>query len=258
MKDAISHYRIVRKLGAGGMGEVYLAEDTRLGRQVALKLLPASFQYDPERRNRFLAEARAASALRSPNIAAIYDIGEHEGAMFIVMEYVDGELLSHRIDRGQIPADQIVEVSSQIADALAEAHQAGIVHRDIKSSNLIVTERGLVKMLDFGLAKVIPVASTNDSSELTVALGGQTAPGVVLGTVSYMSPEQALGREVDNRSDLFSLGVVLYEMMTCRLPFEGAGETEIIDKIVHAEPDAVARFNYNVPQELERIMRKCL
>jgi serine/threonine-protein kinase len=258
MREQISHYRIISKLGAGGMGEVYLAEDTRLGRQVAIKLLPASFEYDPERRTRFLAEARAASALRSPNIAAIYDIGEHDGAMFIVMEYVEGELLSHRISAGQMPSDQIVDVAIQVAEALIEAHQSGIVHRDIKSSNLMTADRGRVKMLDFGLAKVILATSTSDSSELTVALGGQTAPGVVLGTVSYMSPEQALGRDVDYRSDIFSLGVVLYEMMTCRLPFEGASETEIIDKIVHEEPPAVSRFNYSVPQELERIMRKCL
>lgn len=255
---AISHYRIVSKLGSGGMGEVYLAEDVRLGRHVALKLLPASYQYDPERRTRFVAEARAASALRSPNIAAIYDIGEHEGAMFIVMEYVAGDVLSGQIARGPLAADRIVDISVQVADALSEAHAQGIVHRDIKSSNLIVSDRGMVKMLDFGLAKIVPTTGKKDSGELTVALAGQTAPGMVMGTVSYMSPEQALGRHIDHRSDLFSLGVVMYEMITSRLPFQGASETEIIDRILHEEPEALSRFNYDLPEELERITRKCL
>ena len=258
ISETVSHYRILKMLGAGGMGEVYLAEDTRLGRQVALKFLPSSYQYDSERRTRFLKEARAASSLRSPNIAAIYDIGEHDGAMFIAMEYVDGEVLSHRIDRRTLPTSDVIDISMQIADALDEAHTLGIVHRDVKSSNLIVTERGLVKMLDFGLAKMIQGPSPLDSTDPTVAIGGQTAVGVVLGTVSYMSPEQALGRDVDQRSDIFSHGVVIYEMLTGRLPFEGASATEIIDNIVHKEPIAIARFNYDVPPELERIVRKCM
>ena len=240
------------------MGEVYLAEDTRLGRQVALKFLPASYQYDSERRTRFLKEARAASALRSPNIAAIYDIGEHDGAMFIAMEYVEGEVLSQRIDRRTLPTGDVIDIAMQIADALDEAHSLGIIHRDVKSSNLIVTERGLVKMLDFGLAKMLQAGSSVDSADPTVAIGGQTAVGVVLGTVSYMSPEQALGRDLDQRSDIFSHGVVIYEMLTGRLPFEGASATEIIDCIIHKEPIAIARFNYDVPPELERIVRKCM
>ena len=258
ISETVSHYRIQEKLGAGGMGEVYLAEDTRLGRQVALKFLPASYQYDSERRTRFLKEARAASALRSPNIAAIYDIGEHDGAMFIAMEYVEGEVLSQRIDQRTLPTSDIIDISMQIADALDEAHTLGIIHRDVKSSNLIVTERGLVKMLDFGLAKMIQPGSSADSADPTVAIGGQTAVGVVLGTVSYMSPEQALGRDLDPRTDIFSHGVVIYEMLTGRLPFEGASATEIIDCIVHKEPIAIARFNYDVPPELERIVRKCM
>src|SRR5437762_342371 len=179
------------------MGEVYLAEDTRLGRQVALTFLPASYQYDAERRGRFLTEARAASALRSPNIAAIYDIGEHDGVMFIAMEYVEGEVLSQRIDRRTLPTNDVIDIAIQIGDALDEAHTVGIIHRDVKSSNLIVNERGLVKMLDFGLAKMIPSGGSSDSSDPTVALGGQTSFGVVMGTVSYMSPEQALGRDID-------------------------------------------------------------
>lgn len=240
------------------MGEVYLAEDTRLGRQVALKFLPASYQYDSERRTRFLKEARAASALRSPNIAAIYDIGEHDGAMFIAMEYVEGEVLSQRIDRRTLAISDVIDIAIQIADALEEAHALGIIHRDVKSSNLIVTERGTAKMLDFGLAKMIHPAGSIDSADPTVAVGGQTAVGVVLGTISYMSPEQALGRDLDQRSDIFSEGVVMYEMLTGRLPFEGASATEIVDCIIHKEPVAIAQHNYDVPPELERIVRKCM
>ena len=254
----VSHYRIQEKLGEGGMGEVYLAEDTRLGRQVALKFLPASFQYDPDRRARFLGEARAASALRSPNIAAIYDIGEHQGAMFIAMEYVEGEVLSLRIASKSLPSAEVIDISIQIAEALDEAHELGIIHRDVKSSNLMVTERGLVKMLDFGLAKAQPGGGPGGASDPTVPLGAQTAFGIVLGTVSYMSPEQALGRDIDTRTDIFSFGVVMYEMLTSRLPFEGAGTTEIIDNIIHKEPVAIARFNYDVPAELERIVRKSM
>ncbi|HKA17437.1 MAG TPA: protein kinase [Blastocatellia bacterium] len=258
ISEKVSHYRIIKMIGAGGMGEVYLAEDMRLGRQVALKFLPASYQYDSERRTRLLQEARAASVLRSPNIAAIYDIGEHDGAMFIAMEYVDGEVLSYRIDRRTLPTDDAIDIAMQTADALEEAHKAGIIHRDVKSSNLIITERGMVKMLDFGLAKVIQENISIDSADPTVAIGGKTAVGVVLGTVSYMSPEQALGHDLDTRSDLFSYGVVLYEMLTGKLPFEGTNPTEIVDSIIHKEPVAIARYNYDVPPELERIVRKCL
>jgi eukaryotic-like serine/threonine-protein kinase len=258
ISEKVSHYRIIKMIGAGGMGEVYLAEDMRLGRQVALKFLPASYQYDSERRTRFLKEARAASVLRSPNIAAIYDIGEHDGAMFIAMEYVDGEVLSYRIDRRTLPTDDVIDIAMQTANALEEAHKAGIIHRDVKSSNLIITERGMVKMLDFGLAKMIPENVSIDSADPAVAIGGKTAVGVVLGTVSYMSPEQTLGHDLDTRSDLFAFGVVLYEMLTGRLPFEGANPTEIVDNIIHKEPVAIARYNYDVPPELERIVRKCL
>lgn len=242
------------------MGEVFRAEDTRLGRQVALKFLPASYQYDPDRRERFFTEARAASALRSPYIAAIYDIGEYEGSSFIVMELVEGEVLSRALERGPIPVLDAVGIAMQVADALDEAHSLGIVHRDIKSSNLIITERGLVKVLDFGLAKVTGNLSVNAGadSDPTTRLGQETVTGLVLGTVSYMSPEQALGQAVDHRSDIFSLGVVTYEMLTAQLPFNGDSSTEAIDRILHHEPVAIARLNYNVPQELERIVRKTL
>jgi serine/threonine protein kinase/tetratricopeptide (TPR) repeat protein len=255
------HYRIGDRLGAGGMGEVYRAEDTRLGRSVALKFLPSSYQYDPDRRERFLTEARAASALRSPYIAAIHDIGEHEGSAFIVMEYVEGLLLSQMVERGPLQLFDAIDISMQVADALDEAHAAGIIHRDIKSSNLMVTDRGLVKVLDFGLAKIAntaPPPPASHDSDPTTKLGQETMVGVVLGTVSYMSPEQALGQAVDHRSDIFSLGVVSYEMLTARLPFVGESSTEIIDRIVHEEPPAVARFNYSVPGELERIVRKAI
>jgi serine/threonine protein kinase/tetratricopeptide (TPR) repeat protein len=256
--ETISHYRILKKLGAGGMGEVYLAEDERLGRQVALKFLPASYQYDPDRRARFLKEARAASALHSPNIAALYDLGEHDGAMFIVMEYIEGEPLSRHIERGPIEVRNSISIAMQIAEALDEAHRMGIIHRDIKSSNLMLTERGLLKMLDFGLAKTIGQSPASDSSEYTAPLGQQTAAGIVFGTVSYMSPEQALARVVDHRSDLFSFGVVLYEMLSARLPFVGNSSTEIIDNILHQEPTPISRYIADVPPELERIARKCL
>jgi serine/threonine protein kinase/tetratricopeptide (TPR) repeat protein len=258
----ILHYKLGERLGAGGMGEVYRAEDTRLGRQVALKFLPSSYQYDPDRRDRFYKEARAASALRSPNIAAIYDLGEYEGSSFIVMELVEGELLSAKLARGPIKVCDAIDIAMQIADALDEAHGLGIIHRDIKSSNLIITRRGLVKILDFGLVKVISgiadAGTDTPSKDPTAKLGQETAVGVVVGTVAYMSPEQALGRSIDQRSDIFSLGVVMYEMLAGLLPFAGDSSTEVIDRIVHQEPPALARFNYGVPPELERIVRKTL
>jgi len=243
------------------MGEVFRAEDTRLGRNVALKFLPASYQYDPDRRERFFKEARTASALRSPYIAAIYDIGEFEGSNFIVMELVEGELLSRMLERGPLPIFDAIGIAMQVADALDEAHSLGIVHRDIKSSNLIITDRGLVKVLDFGLAKSsgnLQPPGRDSDSDPTTKLGQETVVGLVLGTVAYMSPEQALGQAVDHRSDIFSLAVVTYEMLTGQLPFNGDSSTEAIDRIVHAEPPAIARFNYNVPSELEHIVRKAL
>jgi serine/threonine protein kinase/tetratricopeptide (TPR) repeat protein len=257
IEQTISHYRIIRELGAGGMGEVYLAEDTRLGRNVALKFLPASYQYDPDRRTRFMQEARATSALRSPHIVSIFDIGEYEGAIFIVMEYVEGELLSIRLEREPLPLRDALEISAQIADALTEAHGFGIIHCDIKSANLILNERGAVKILDFGIARMNR-SGTLRTDETTRELVRQTAINVVAGTVSYMSPEQAMGHPLDHRSDIFSLGVVMYEMLTGRLPFEGASNVEVIDRIIHAEPTPIARLNYNVPPEFERMIRKCL
>lgn len=256
ISQTISHYHIIKELGAGGMGEVYLAEDTRLGRQVAIKFLPASYQYDPDRRTRFLAEARATSALRSPHIAAIYDIGEHEGSIYLVMEYVEGELLSEKLTRGPMPVREAIDIAAQIADALSEAHSLGIVHCDVKGANLMVNARGMVKLLDFGIAA--EAIARQETDDHTKKIGQQTAVGAVVGTVSYMSPEQAIGRKIDHRSDIFSLGVVMYEMLTARLPFDAESPTETIDHIIHAEPMAVARLNYAVPPELDRIVRKCL
>jgi serine/threonine-protein kinase len=257
MTEQVAFYRIINKIGAGGMGEVYLAEDTRLGRHVALKFLPASFQYDPERRERFLREARAASALHSPNIAAIYDIGEHDGAQFIAMEYVEGELLSRKVESGALDLLEALSITLQIAEALDDAHASGIVHRDIKSSNIIVTERGLVKVLDFGLAKIIHPHQEEDK-ERTLMFGKETSPGAVLGTAAYMSPEQARGLIVDHRSDLFSLGVVLYELVTGRKPFVGDTPSDMLVAILDKEPAPISHLAPTVPAQLDFIVRKAL
>ena len=237
------------------MGEVYLAQDTRLGRQVALKFLPLSFREDPERLRRFQNEARAASTLNHPNVATIYEIGEAENITFIAMEYIEGQTLDHRISGRTLIAGEIVNISIQVADALDDAHSHGVVHRDIKSSNIMITRREQVKVLDFGLAKVGSVSSP-ELSDLPTAV--KTAPGLVMGTVQYMSPEQAVGQMIDARSDIWSFGVVLYEMATGRKPFMGATAGETIEKIRHSQPEAIARFNYEIPLELERIIRKCL
>jgi serine/threonine protein kinase/Tfp pilus assembly protein PilF len=248
----VQHYRIVERLGAGGMGEVYLAEDVRLGRPVALKFLPPGLKADPESRARLLNEARAASLLNHPNIAVTYDIGEHAGTDFIVMEYVAGELLSSRLSQGPLPVREAVDIEMQVADALDEAHSHGIVHRDIKSANLMWTDRGLVKVLDFGLAKFV----TGPGGDMTRVQ--MTMAGMVVGTVSYMSPEQALGRPVDHRADLFSLGIVMFEMLTGRMPFEGASPTEIIDRILHEIPPPVSRFVSAIPASIDFVVARTL
>jgi len=253
--DNIAHYRIVSRLGEGGMGEVYLATDTRLDRSVALKVLPAAVAHDPIRMERFDREAKAASALNHPNVAHIYEIGEDDGVHFLVMEFIEGEPLDRRIDGRPLPVDDIGQIGAQIADALDAAHAKGIVHRDIKPANLMITPRGIVKVLDFGLAKVMEQQSSLESQMATRTL---SAAGELIGTVAYMSPEQALGRPVDHRTDIFSLGVVLYQMATGRSPFEGSSPSETIARILGAQPEAIARFNYEVPEDLDRIVRKCL
>src|SRR5256712_1179934 len=255
----LGRYEIRSQLGAGGMGEVYLAQDTQLDRTVALKILSAEIARDQQRLYRFLQEARAASKLKSAHVAHIYEIGEVEGHHFIAMEYVEGEPLNKRMGGRPMAAAEMVKLGIQIARALDEAHAKGITHRDIKPQNIIVTSDAEVKMLDFGLAKLSGVPSENDltpDSELATKV--KTSPGIVMGTVNYMSPEQSMGRDVDHRTDIFSLGVVLYEMATARVPFSGASLTETIDRIAHAQPEAIARFNYNVPPELEVIIKKAL
>ena len=248
----IAHYRVGSCLGRGGMGAVYLADDTRLGRRVALKILPADLAADPERMRRFIQEARLASALTHPNVATIYEIGQQDQLRFLAMEYVEGEPLSERLRQGPLALADILQIGSEVADALDEAHSKGIVHRDIKPANLMITPRGHVKVLDFGLAKLQTAPEASEDTRLL------TSAGLIVGTVEYMSPEQALGRDVDHRTDLFSLGVVLYEMATCRLPFSGATPSETMARILQAQPDAVARFNYDAPEGLDHVIRKCL
>jgi len=247
----IAHYRIVSLLGQGGMGAVYLADDTRLGRRVALKILPPEMAADPERMQRFVQEARLASALTHPNVATIYEIGEDRDLRFLAMEYVDGQPLTDHIRQGPLKTTEIVRIGLEIADALDDAHCKGIVHRDIKPANLMLTTRGHIKILDFGLAKQASASNTQETQLMT-------SVGIVMGTVAYMSPEQALGREVDARTDIFSVGVVLYEMATGRVPFSGANAQETMAHLLQSIPEATARFNYDVPPELDRVIRKCL
>jgi serine/threonine protein kinase/Tfp pilus assembly protein PilF len=255
--NTIQHYAVRSRLGKGGMGEVYLAEDTRLGREVALKMLPSDSQTDPERRARLLTEARAASALRSSNIAAIYDIGEEDGLAFLVMEYVEGEPLSERLMRGALPVREALDVAIQVADALDEAHGRGIVHRDIKSANIMLTRRGLVKVLDFGLAKFIQGTDGRASIDSALTME-RTVAGMVLGTISYMSPEQALGKSVDGRSDLFSLGVVLYESVAAHLPFAGTSFAAVVNAILNQPPVPLGQYLDTTPQDLDAIVQRAL
>ena len=253
----VGNYRITAKLGAGGMGEVFLAEDTRLERKAAIKFLPAELAAEPERRQRFLTEAKAASALNHSHVCVVYDVGETEtGVPFIAMEFVEGQSLDDVVKQGTMEIPRIVEITSQVADALDAAHASRIVHRDIKPANISLNERGQVKVLDFGLAKRMPQESADDQQNTNVMQ--QTQSGQILGTPSYMSPEQALGKEIDHRTDLFSVGVLLYKMITGQLPFKGTNFSETVNKIINAQPAAIARLNYDVPPELERITLKCL
>ena len=252
----VGHYRITAKLGAGGMGEVFLAEDMRLERKAAIKFLPAEMAADPERRQRFLKEAKAASALNHPHVCVVYEVGESDDALlFIAMEFVEGQSLETLVKHGSLEMPKVAEIAVQVADALDAAHTRGIVHRDIKPANISLNARGQVKVLDFGIAKRMPTGA--DGHDITQDFQ-QTQQGEVLGTPSYMSPEQAMGKALDHRTDIFSIGVVLYELMTGKRPFTGRSLVEIVNKIVHAQPPAIARLNCDVPPELERITLKCL
>jgi serine/threonine-protein kinase len=251
----LGHYLIREKLGTGGMGEVYLAEDTKLARNVALKVLPPELASNPDRRERFHREAKAVAALNHPNIVTLHSVEEAEGVLFLTLELVDGETLRDKIDRGPIPVEQVFDLGAQIGEGLSKAHAAGILHRDLKPHNVMVTADGRVKLLDFGLAKFLERRETDPDAP---TMARETSPGMTLGTAGYMAPEQALGKEVDARADLFALGVVLYEMATGRSPFRGETLAAFFDSLLHDAPPSLSAVNPELPRDLARIVERAM